>query len=58
MPLSNGWICIMKLRRSYPYGRALRADTTFHGRLIRWWKVGVWDRLLNAISAVRDDDIR
>jgi transposase len=32
--------------------------TTCYNRFIRWRKAGVWDRLMNAITAVYDRDIQ
>ena len=32
--------------------------TTCHNRFVRWRKAGVWDRLMDAISAAHDGEIR
>ncbi|MBK5917735.1 transposase [Afifella marina] len=32
--------------------------TTYYKRFVRWRKVGVWDRMMDAITAAHDGDIR
>lgn len=32
--------------------------TTCYNRFVRWWKAGVWDRMMYAITAAHDGDIR
>ena len=41
------------------FARALRAENDVaHNRFVRWRRAGVWDRLMDAISAAYDGDIQ
>lgn len=40
--------------RDLPYG----PRTTCYNRFVRWQKAGVWDRLMDAITAAHDGDIQ
>ena len=32
--------------------------TTCYNRFVRWWKLGVWDRIFEAVSRVYDGDVQ
>lgn len=55
----NGIFWVLRsVRHGATYPSANGPRTTCYNRFVRWRKAGVWDRLMDAITAAHDGDIQ